>query len=460
MARSESQALQIAVIIFAFLTIILSITTFYFFSEYSKASQAAQEADQKRAEAETAARSFQEENEKLKEILGFDPQEELNKINEQVQQDREKFFSTFPDAKQTYRDVLVAMADRNTQLNNQLVELRNRLDQLQAQIQKQRTEDENRYAQASQNFQDRNNQFVDRERQFQEQEAQFLREINNLRQTLAQKNNQINQLNNQMNRLRQQFQAKEQEYLARIDELSKRIEGLLNHTFEVADGEIVFVNARDRTVWINLGQADGLRPQLRFNVYTRAVDVDRKEPKGEIEVIQILDAHLAAARILRDSVYDPIVRGDVIYTSLWHPGRSERFALAGKMDLDGDGVDDIETVRSMIALAGGQIDAELAPDGEQKGKITIYTRYLVVGRITEQMQEAFSQMHRQARQMGVKVITLEKFKDQIGLTRYQPVIRYGVGSNPEVFMRPGAKTVDRTPAFRPRRPPRRNNGAY
>ncbi len=460
MARSESQALQIAVILFAFLTIILSITTFYFFTEYSKASQAAEEADARRNEAETAARSAIQEVEQLKELLGLDPGKKLDELTALIEEDKKTLFATFPDVKQNYRDVLIASATRNQQLNEQLDQLRTRLDQLQAQIDQQRQQDQQRYAQAKGVFDQRTNQYVNKEAAIQEREQQFVAETRRLQQQLAQKNTQINQMKNQIAKLQQDFQAMEQKYLARIDELTKRIEGLLNPSFEVADGEILFVNARNRTVWINLGQADGLRTQLRFNVYNNANDVDRREAKGEIEVTQILGPHLAEAQILRDSVYDPIARGDVIYTSLWHPGRSERFALAGKFDLDGDGVDDLETVRSMVSLAGGKIDLELPANGQQKGKLTIYTRYLVVGEIPERIQVQFSQLHREASQLGVKIITLEKFKDQIGLTRFQPLIRFGPGSNPEVFMQPGSKTVDKTPYFRPRRPPQRKNGAY
>ncbi len=460
MARSEGQALQIAVILFAFLTIILSITTFYFFSEYSKATQAAEEADQARTQAEAGLREAMDELEQVKELLGLDPQKKLSELAQTIEQDKKDLFVTFPDVKQTYRDVLIAAMDRNLQLGNQLADLRTRLDQLQAQIDQQRQQDENRFARAKTVFDQRTNQFVNVESATKEREDRFVAQTRQLQQQLNQKNTQINQLKNQIAKLQQDFQAMEQRYLARIDELTKRIEGLLNHSFEVADGEITFVNARNRTVWINLGQADGLRTQLRFNVYSSAGDVDRREAKGEIEVTQILGAHLAEAQILRDSVYDPISRGDVVYTSLWHPGRSERFALAGKFDLDGDGIDDLETVRSMVALAGGKIDVELPANGQQKGKLTIYTRYLVVGEIPEQIQVQFSQLHREATQLGVKIITLDKFRDQIGLTRFQPVIRFGAGANPEVFMQPGSKTVDKTPFFRPRRPPQRKNGAY
>ncbi len=460
MARSESQALQIAVILFAFLTIILSITTFYFFSEYSKASQAAEEANQKRTEFEAGIRQAMQELEQALELMGLNSQAKLSEQSEIIEKDKKELFATFPDAKQSYRDVLIAAMGRNERLNNQLDQLRTRLDELQAQIDKQRQEDQARYQRAQDTFDQRAQQFADVQAASVERERRFVDRTRELEQILSQKNTEINTLKNRIAEMQQDFQAMEQRYLARIDELTKRIEGLLNHSFEVADGEITFVNARNRTVWINLGQADGLRTQLRFNVYSNAGDVDRREPKGEIEVTQIIGPHLAEAQILRDSVYDPISRGDVVYTSLWHPGRSERFALAGKFDLDGDGVDDLETVRSMVALAGGKIDVELPANGQQKGKLTIHTRYLVVGEIPEQIQVQFSQLHREASQLGVKIITLDKFRDQIGMTRFQPVIRFGPGSNPDVFLQPGGKTVDKTPYFRPRRPPLRKEGAY
>ena len=101
--------------------------------------------------------------------------------------------------------------------------------------------------------------------------------------------------------------------------------------------------------------------------------------KGTIEVTQILGDHLAEARIIDDSLIDPLVPGDKIYTPLWDPGHPERFAIAGKIDIDGDGRDDHERLKNLILLSGGVVDADLQPDGKQTGTMTVDTRDLIIG---------------------------------------------------------------------------------
>ncbi len=101
--------------------------------------------------------------------------------------------------------------------------------------------------------------------------------------------------------------------------------------------------------------------------------------KGAIEVINLTDPHTAECRILRDSPSHPLLPGDIIYTPAWRPGQQDHFALVGTMDINGNGSDDRQRLRDLIAMNGGIIDAEIGPDGKPIGKITLNTRYVVVG---------------------------------------------------------------------------------
>ena len=150
-------------------------------------------------------------------------------------------------------------------------------------------------------------------------------------------------------------------------------------SFETPDGKIRWVNPQTGRVYINLGAADGLQPQVTFSVY--GVDVNnlaREEKKATIEVTRIVNDHLAEARITEDMLSDPVLEGDVIYTPLWNSKSALHFALAGKMDVNGDGRDDRELVRRLITMNNGTIDAE-EYNGELRGEMTQHTRYLILG---------------------------------------------------------------------------------
>ena len=59
---------------------------------------------------------------------------------------------------------------------------------------------------------------------------------------------------------------------------------------EAPDGEVVWVNQVDGTVYIDLGYKDGLRRQTSFSVYDHDVsNALTAEPKGTLEVVQVKD---------------------------------------------------------------------------------------------------------------------------------------------------------------------------
>jgi hypothetical protein len=191
------------------------------------------------------------------------------------------------------------------------------------------------------------------------------------------------------------------------------------------------INVRNKAVWINVGRADDLRPQVTFNVHAAGLKPSDNLKKAKIEVTQILGEHLAEAKILEDSLEDPIVPGDKIYTPLWDPGRPEHFAIAGRIDFDGDGRDDHERLRNMIRLGGGVIDAELQPDGSIKGAMTVETRYLVLGPIESESKtrEAYNSMVQTAKQFGADTLMVDKLLDRIGWHETTRLVRFGHDSN-------------------------------
>jgi hypothetical protein len=168
--------------------------------------------------------------------------------------------------------------------------------------------------------------------------------------------------------------------------------------FDKPQGKIL--RRTGQIVEIDIGSADNLRPGLTFSVMpadtpqrgfetrTRELrDIDgrlirRIVPKGSIEVIEILGANLAQARITEEEsqVRDRILGGDLLYNAIWRRGTSEHIALYGILDLDGDGRDDIKGLRDELARMGVAVDAYFDLSTlKWVGEITSQTNFAVEG---------------------------------------------------------------------------------
>jgi hypothetical protein len=225
-------------------------------------------------------------------------------------------------------------------------------------------------------------------------------------------------------------------------------ENSLNGGFEIPDGIIRWIDRLGKKVWINLGEADGLKPRTTFNVYkktSRGIGrgaekraVGREDIKGTIEVTRILEPNLSEARILTEDLYSPIAAGDPIYSPLWNPGRGEAFSIIGIMDLNGDDKDDRDLLKEAVATAGAVIDNEVDEKGElfingkkpeeYKPRITEKTKFLVIGKIPEVADTADPEeiqtilkingirkdMEDAARERGVRIVSLSDFLSYIG----------------------------------------------
>jgi len=237
--------------------------------------------------------------------------------------------------------------------------------------------------------------------------------------------------------------------------------------FERPDGVIQSVNQQTKEVIINLGHSDGLQTRMTFTVYpptitgisfASATDPDKEEvlcevckrdrtlnaSKASIEVTKILGEHKAQARILDDVLTNPIVAGDVIYTPIWKPGQVQHFALAAGMRIPGVGQrdggtrqSDLETIRNLIGMNGGVVDAFISEgdDGNERGTmvgdISGQTTFLVLGDLSDddnqdqEMMETQAKMKKTAEQFAVKLIGLKELLTKMGWKNVTPVKGFG-----------------------------------
>jgi hypothetical protein len=209
------------------------------------------------------------------------------------------------------------------------------------------------------------------------------------------------------------------------------------------DATIIWINQKQRLVWIDRGFDDGLGRQMSFAVYSQNTaslfkqvermrkegtgkeKVKKLESKGRIEVVRVTGPHQAECRILEDKASDPILPGDWIHSPAWSPGQRLHFALVGFMDIDGDQQSDRETIKHIISMNGGVVDTEIKDDGARdEGKMSVNTRYVVMGDATEkgnlaiknldQYQKTRTAFFNEMTQFSVEKISVQQLLDMMG----------------------------------------------
>ena len=231
----------------------------------------------------------------------------------------------------------------------------------------------------------------------------------------------------------------------RIDFMRDKIDTLEGVSFEVADGLIRRVENAGNLVWIDLGEADGLKTRMTFSVYSKesqGVGRGAEDVKGKIEVTRLLGAHMAEARIVENDLYRPIVPNDLIYTPIWSPGLVEKISLVGMVDLDNDGKSDREQFKQLMAVSGAVLDNEITDEGERlpaDGKITVHTKFLVLGdvpdpttlvsekdkAINQKITGHLTELRKEARANGVRIIKINDFLAHVGFQSKRRLFRPG-----------------------------------
>jgi hypothetical protein len=268
-------------------------------------------------------------------------------------------------------------------------------------------------------------------------------EIGALRQQFNQSQVELEQEKEARAKERKQLQDENLRLVAINDKLRSELDEIKKESFEVGDGLIATVDNTSRLVWINLGDADFLKPRMTFSVYgkdTPGVGRTPADIKGKIEVTRILDPHLAEAKMIEEDIYRPMAPGDIIYTPLWSPGRAERFAVVGKLDLDSDGISDRELFRGEMAVRGAEIADEVDDDGNRTGAgINESIKFLILGSIpdisniankdeeakAQRIIDGFKDMDKEARLHGVRTVTLSDFLNYIGYKPKRRLFRPG-----------------------------------
>lgn len=437
-SKSNFTLLHFSLIFFVMASIILGVATYLGYKERGEAYTQLAAAKADASTKETSSKKYLGQIQALKELIGhvyddvgLDDRSNVNTVLGAMEDDMARYGGTLRES--TYRDTIRRLRqeidkalDANTALTAQIDDMRTEMTGLMAKYQGMVDQHEGAKNSAQSevvSITENNQEEHDRK------DAELQQKIGEIATLKAEKDQLINDHT-------QLIAAKDEEignYQRQVDLQNDKLKELLKVSFEHPDGLIRRVDSSSRLVWINRGSNDYLPLRTTFSVYNKAhhgVGRGQEHIKGAIEVTRIVAPDLAEARILNDTLTDPISAGDPIFTPLWTPGRQEKVAFVGAIDLDGDGHSDREMVFSRVRNSGAEVASWVDDEGVRHGqdKLDIDTRYLVIGDVEppedlddparkkafDEINKYHQEMTEEARQHGVTVVNLADFLAHIG----------------------------------------------
>jgi hypothetical protein len=475
-ASRENVWLQAALIIFVLISVVLGATTWVYYTSARRADEAALsketqlQTERKRAEGNAAAFNLvahyvgnapktEAEVQSYESMVATNGSPELQAqvkaIGDAYKADMQNFAMEFPVENRNYHVLPQNLMDTIRDLNARVADAREQVRLKDAELTQVKQTEQTKTAEAEKG---RDAAIADRDK-IKEQATQEKTRIDaqnaELAKTVGEKNTAIAQANAAFQKERTQFQAELAKFNTSVQNLQETLAEYEGGLSSPADGRVTQIDQRNNTGYINLGEADGLKPATTFAIYNKEeTRFGEVEPKGQIEVTRITGPHQAEFRILESDVFHPVQRDDLIHSPVWNAGDKVRFALAGILDVDGDGDSDLELVRNIIRSNNGEIDAEMNEQGDFKGTMSVKTRYLVLGdRPTDTSPQAFrdtySRMLGEADEYSIQRIDLQKLLEYMGYRAQATVTPLGGAG--------GSKnSSDGGSAFRPRTVPIRN----
>lgn len=462
MASRENQNLQI-IVIALLIFFLLTVGGLVWVNSNRKAAVArATELEERTREAQSAQRQLQEEANRYKVMSGYSEADASATIEKQFEEDVERWMKSFDESSRNYRAALRIMVDENRKLTISEGDAKEKAKSLDAdliKIEKQKEEQIKEFqAKANKAQSDLAAEQSKFDKQYREMTAKN-------REIAAQLQDQRDRYEQQLDALRSEKRTLE-EQIEKLDRTIVVMKGKIPNPdpfAQPADGLVRWVNQRTGTVWINLGESDGLRPQVTFTIFSSDQDdALTATQKATIEVTRLLSAHMAEARITSDIPTDPVLEGDKIYSQVWSPGRRTSFAITGFVDLDGDGRGDIERLKTVIRLNNGVVDAVPGPNGTMDGKLSANTRYLILGDYPDQarqddLRRSWEVMSKEADTFGIEPIQLDDFLELMGWKQERTSVQLGDGSRASDFPPEKTDPAEYKPGkgnniFRPRKP--------
>jgi hypothetical protein len=408
-AASESQGLKIAVAAFIALTVILIVTCYFLYSNYSSAEARLAQKEEEVATKTKAASLALSQYEELRRKLGTKTDEseavklELDAHNKKIDERLNNLLNSVDtaiqkavdakapgdlgQAKQTIQSLVqslrnepnktyMASVDRvlelmenlsllSTELSADYHALRQNLESATS-VAKEQVDVQAKAAGTAQAdlLAEHNKHEAERQR--------LLTSTTELQGDNDKKATEIATLTSKIKQMEGDYQQQRETLTSMLRDMRDRIEQK-ETILDRPDGHITYVDYERREVLVDITRRMGARPQMKMTIFDAASPgIPTEKPKGTIELTSIGEQFSSARIVQQYKPTDPIRVGDIVYSAAWSPNMPMRFALVGKMDVNRDDKDDREELKRMIEEAGGVVDFDLPPPevGRETGTLS------------------------------------------------------------------------------------------
>ena len=468
MATRENQGLFIAVILLVLLSVVLAVSTFFGFAGAQEAKdqrdsfqaqylKASKESNGYQAQAGIYMAMLGVEDIAVNEIETYESDLVASNLQDMINQtqrvketwnaDMAKLASGEGGADRTYRklveDFSNAIADQHantTVLTNTVKETKQKMETEITNKNKQLEEKDVQLAKAQEDLSS-------------EQESHEKTRIE-LNQRLDDTQSEYQKVNRELEDVESDLRNKEASFKRNLDaakatiiKKESTITSLTAKETNVADGQVVSVAPRLGKVTLNLGYDDNLQLKQTFAIYDQSARKFKSGyGKAKIEVTRILDAHLAEGRITSQNINNPILTKDWVVTSTWDPGYSVPIAIAGFIDLDGDGNSDLQRLISIVEGVGyGKVVAYHDDDGKVFGEIDENTRFFVSGDDPlGNAADGYDKLEQDRERFQTREISVQEFLHEMGYRNEARVRRFNESTPGDKFKprKPGGTQVE------------------
>jgi hypothetical protein len=458
----SKQGLIIALVCFVILALVFGVTTYLGYSGQADSEKNASEAQKKESAAKNDRDWYKFQAVQYRSYLGYPPENQGDATA--LENLRPKFSSMTGEGKDEVAK-LVEGLDKyldgyDSAKNRTATNFKEKTTRLEADLKNTQTkldDAENRIKKMKDSF---DGQIATKEQEVQEWKKKFdgaqaanLKDQQDREQAFAEKLNEFNNLSTELGNSKKKAdedQSKADKGLKKLQstnlelqKMNKKLNDKLTPPdllkFSEPKGKIVQLDPKGEVAWINIGSADNVHANqdLTFSVFGsgQGGKADNVR-KGAIEVVDVTGPHLSMAKITEvvDPSRIPIVTGDLLINPAWSPQSRQHVAIAGFIDLTGEGRNNIDEFMSNLKKQGMVIDAWLdLSDVTVKGDgMTLETNYLIVGAQPEfkdtvrvddpaiqqkgKILDTVAAMRNEATEKGITVVPLHKF---VAMTGYR-----------------------------------------
>jgi peptidoglycan hydrolase CwlO-like protein len=409
-SSNDSQGLKIAVAAFVSLTVILAVTAYFLYSNYSTTFEKLTAAETKAQTSQKAASDALLQYDELRKRIGsraeeFDPAKaeikaeqdkvdaDINSLIGQVNDAINKLTAAgatgpeLEDAKAKVGQISSAyMTEPNKNYISSMSRLKDLLKSLvlldlevardyaalKKNLESTNSVNQSKLEVATKGFSDAKTDLQNEHTSHEQKRDELLTKVDQYQTEIARQATEIASLNTKYRQLEEDSSKKlrlAQDTLREMRDQVERKETVLDSP----DGYITYYDPQRGEVRTNLTHRMGVRPQMSFTIFDRnAPGIPTDKPKGTIELTYVTDSYSIGRVVKTFNPIDPLRTGDIVYSPAWSPNEPMRFALIGKMDVNRDGKDDRADLKRMIEAAGGIVDYDLPPPeaGKESGQLT------------------------------------------------------------------------------------------